>query len=152
MKDIQIIPIQTKDKNEIINIMKTLYEYFSPETIEFAEEKISNQSWLVAIKKNIIIWFISFEDIDKNKSKIYWMWVLPSYQGQWIGSILLKQTENLLQKQWIKEIELLTLDEHPDYPGYLFTRMFYKKHGFVIKRFYMEDDIKILTMIKTISK
>lgn len=148
MKDIQILPIQAKDNKVIIDIMNILSDYFSPETIEFAEEKIPNQSWFVAIKNNIIIWFITFENIDKEKSKIYWMGVLPSYQRQWIGGILLKNTEDILQKQWIKEIELLTLDEHPDYPGYIFTREFYKKHNFTVKSFYSEEDVKILTMTK----
>jgi len=124
MKDIQIVPMQTKDNKVIIDIMNILADYFSPETIEFAEEKIPNQVWFVAIKNNIIIWFITFENIDKYKAKVYRMGVLPSYQRQWIGGILLKHTENFLQKQWIKGIELLTLDEHPDYPGYLFTREF----------------------------
>lgn len=148
MRDIQILPIQEKDNKIIIEIMKILSDYFSPETIEFAEEKISNQSWFVSKDDNKILWFITFENIYKDKSKIYWMGVLPTHQRQWIGGILLKHTETLLQKQWIKEIELLTLDEHPDYPGYLFTREFYKKHGFALKSFYMEDDIKILTMTK----
>lgn len=150
MKDIKIVPMQAKDNKVIIEIMNILSDYFSPETIEFAEEKIPNQAWFVAIKKNTIIWFITFENVDKEKTKIYWMGVLPSYQRQWIGGILLKHTENLLQKKWIKEIELLTLDEHPDYPGYLFTREFYKKHGFVVKSFYMEEDVKLLTMTKEI--
>lgn len=150
MKNIQIVPIQKKNNKIIIDIMNNLSDYFSPETIEFAEEKIGDQLWFVATKDNIIIWFITFEVIEEFKAKIYWMWVLPSYQRQWIGSILLKYTENLLQKKWIKEIELLTLDEHPNYPGYLFTRNFYKKHDFIIKSFYMEEDIKLLTMSKQI--
>lgn len=150
MKDTQIVPMQTKDNKVIIDIMNILSDYFSPETIEFAEEKVPDQAWFVSIKNNIIVWFITFENIDKDKAKVYWMWVLPAYQRQWIGGILLKHTENLLQKEWIKEIELLTLDEHPDYPGYLFTREFYKKHGFTVKSFYMEDDVKLLTMTKEI--
>lgn len=150
MKNIQIVPMGIKDDKVIIEIMNILSDYFSPETIKFAEEKITDQSWFVAIKNDIIIWFITFENIDKYKSKIYWMGVLPSYQRQWIGGILLKYTENLLQKQWIKEIELLTLDEHLDYPGYVFTREFYKKHNFTVKSFYIEGDVKILTMTKTL--
>ena len=42
MDNIQIIPMQTKDDKVIIDIMNILSAYFSPETIEFAEEKVSH--------------------------------------------------------------------------------------------------------------
>lgn len=151
MKDIQIVPIQDKNNNSIIEIMNILSDYFSPETIEFAQEKIPTLQWFIAKKEEKIIWFIAFEIVNHTKSKIYWMGILPEHQHQWIGSILLRHTEDFLQKHKIKEIELLTLDEHPDYPGYLFTREFYKKHNFSVKSFYMEGDVKILTMTKKIS-
>lgn len=152
MQNIQILPIQDTDNKIIIEIMNNLSDYFSPETIEFAEEKIPALQWFVAKYQNNIIWFITFKKIKQFKVKIYWMGIIPSHQHQWIGSTLLQQTEKTLIEQWIKEIELLTLDEHPDYPGYLFTRNFYKKNGFEIKDFYMEEDIKILNMTKTIAK
>jgi ribosomal protein S18 acetylase RimI-like enzyme len=44
------------------------------------------------------------------------MGILPDYQHQGIGSHLLKYTEKHLQKQKKLSIELITLDEHPDYP------------------------------------
>ncbi|AHB41114.1 hypothetical protein P148_SR1C00001G0307 [candidate division SR1 bacterium RAAC1_SR1_1] len=148
MENIQVLPMQSKDKTIIIDIMQILSDYFSPETIEFAEEKILTLTGFVAKDKDIIVGFITFENISKSKAKIYWMGVLPSYRHQGIGSVLMKQTEALLSEQGIKKIELLTLDEHPDYPGYLFTRNFYKKHGFEIKDSYREEDVTILTMIK----
>lgn len=151
MQDIQIFPKQATDNKTIIEIMKFLSNYFSPETIEFAEEKIPSLAWFIARKEKIILWFIAFDVLEESRTKIYWMGVLPTYQRQLIWRILLKHTENLLQNQWIKEIELLTLDEHPDYPGYLFTREFYKKHWFEITDFEIQDDIKILTMTKAIS-
>lgn len=150
MVESKILKIQVNDNKTIIEIMNALSNYFSPETIEFAEEKIPNLMWFVAKHNNKIVWFISFEIIDKIRSKIYWMWILPEYQHQWIGSILIKKLEWVLIEKWVREIELLTLDEHPDYPGYLFTREFYKKHGFLISWSYIEDDVKILSMIKRI--
>lgn len=151
MDNIQIIPMQTKDDKVIIDIMNILSNYFSPETIEFAEEKVSHLTWFIAKDQDTIIWFITFEATTKNKAKIYWMGIVPEYQHQWIGGMLLQYAEDALLKQWIKEIELLTLDEHPDYPGYFFTREFYKKHDFVVTGFEMADDVKILTMTKIIS-
>ena len=145
-----LLPFTLDHIEHIITLMQELSAFFSKETIEYAQEKISTLQWFVAIQEHTLIWFILFEIIDQFKAKIYWMGVLPTYQHQWIGSILLKHTEDIVIPQWIKEIELLTLDEHKDYPGYAFTRNFYKKHGFEIKSSSMEEDVKILTMTKKI--
>ncbi len=148
MKDIQILPIQDKNNQIIIDIMNILSDYFSPETIEFAVEKLPSLLWFIAKYKDKVVWFITFETIGKSRAKIYWMGVLPEYQHQGIGSKLMNKAEIIMREQWTKNIELLTLDEHPDYPGYRLTREFYKKHGFEITDFEMQGDIKILTMTK----
>lgn len=151
-KTLDIRLIEKKDKLDVINIMKCLSDFFSPETIEYAEEIINNLWWFVAIEKNVIIWFIVYDIINKTSAKIYRMGVLPEFQNQWIWWNLLEHTEKALIERWIKEVNLLTLDEHPDYPWYKLTRKFYVKHNFVIVDSYVDEDVKILNMNKKLNK
>jgi hypothetical protein len=51
----------------------------------------------------------------------------------------------------IQTLELLTLDEHPDYPWYAFTKKFYHKHQFHTIESFEDEGVVILKMQKNLN-
>ncbi|MDR2190003.1 MAG: GNAT family N-acetyltransferase [Candidatus Peribacteria bacterium] len=100
----------------VIKMMENLSDFFSPETIDFAKKKLPKLYGFLAFEQERVWGFIVYECISLHHAKIYRMGVERSHQHQGIGSQLLQYTENALREQQITLLELLTLDEHPDYP------------------------------------
>jgi GNAT superfamily N-acetyltransferase len=96
------------------------------------------------------LWFIVYECLSTNHAKLYRMGVERTRQHQGIGSQLLWYAEKALRKQKILTLELLTLDEHPKYLWYTFTRKFYHKYGFEPIESFKDEDVIILKMQKNL--
>jgi ribosomal protein S18 acetylase RimI-like enzyme len=74
--------------------------------------------------------FITYKESNEDVIEITWLAVLPKYRNMGIGTKLVKQTlEDLKRKYKVCEVKTLA-ETHPD-PGYVKTRSFYKKLGFV---------------------
>lgn len=146
----EIRQMQLWDHNKIIVLMNQMSDFFSPETIEYAQEKTHELMWFVVYQGDNLLWFIIFGNTDKDSTKIYRMGVEKNHQGKWIGTALFMRCEQEAKKSGSKKIELLTLWDHRDYPWYVNTRKFYEKVWCTLESSYMDHDVEILTLTKKI--
>jgi len=142
--------ITQSDSKNILALMRQMPEFFSEETVEYAQEKIGKLTWFIVDEKQKVIWCIVFGKIKKDVAKIYWMAVDISSQGIWIGTSLFEIAEKELKQQNYKSLELITLWDHPDYPWYVKTRKFYEKMWCKQISSYLEHDIELLILSKNI--
>lgn len=136
------------DHKKIIALMQQMPDFFSPETIEYAEKSIAKLWGFVACIQKDIVWYIVFWKKGKTTTKIYWMGVEKNHQGKWIGAKLFARCEQEAKTTGSKKIELLTLWDHRDYPWYENTRKFYEKMWCKKTSSYMDHGIEILTLTK----
>ena len=136
------------DHKKIIALMQQMPDFFSQETIEYAEQSITKFWGFVAYMQKDVVGYIVFWKTGKTTTKIYWMWVEKKYQGKWIGVILFTKCEEEAKATGSKKIELLTLWEHPDYPWYENTRRFYEKRWCMLSKSCMAGDVELLTLTK----
>jgi GNAT superfamily N-acetyltransferase len=129
-------------------LMNEMPDFFSLETVEYAQEMLDSLQWFVAYEDENLLWFITFGKLKEESAKIYRMAVSKKFQAIWIGTQLFEQAEKELQSEKIATIELITLWDHPDYPGYANTRKFYEKMWCKKISSSMEDDIELLTLGK----
>jgi len=136
------------DHKKIIALMQQMPDFFSQETINYAEKSIAKLWGFVACMQKDIIGYIVFWKTGKTTTKIYRMWVIKNHQGKWIGAILFTRCEEESKATGSKRIELLTLWDHPNYPWYQNTRKFYEKRWCKITKSSMDEDIELLTLTK----
>ena len=136
------------DHKKIIALMQQMPDFFSPETIAYAEKSITKLWGFVACMQKNIIGYIVFWKKGKTTTKIYRMWVVKNYQGKWIGAALFTRCEKEAKSSGSKKIELLTLWDHHDYPWYQNTRKFYEKRWCILSKSCMDEDIELLTLTK----
>ena len=136
------------DHKKIIALMQQMPDFFSSETIEYAEQSIAKLWGFVACMQKDIVWYIVFWKKGKITTKIYRMWVQKNHQGKWIGATLFTKCEQESKSMGSKKIELITLWDHRDYQWYNNTRTFYKKMWCILSKSCMDEDIELLTLIK----
>jgi len=148
----EIRKMQWEDYDKIIVLMSQMPDFFSPETVEYAQEKINELQWFVVYENDLLLWFIVFWNTTEDTTKIYRMGVKKDYQGKWIGTTLFQKCEQEAKKSRSKKIELLTLWDHVDYPWYANTRKFYEKMWCILQSSYMDHDIEICTLTKKVTE
>ena len=132
--------------------MQQMPDFFSPETIAYAEKSIKKLWGFVACMQKDIVWYIVFWKKGKTTTKIYRMGVEKKHQGKSIGTTLFTRCEEEAKASGSKKIELITLWDHNDYPWYENTRRFYEKMWCTLKKSCMDEDVELLTLTKKISE
>jgi ribosomal protein S18 acetylase RimI-like enzyme len=134
------------DRNKILNIVRELSEWFTPEAIKQIEEDIIRYKILIE-DYQAISGFIIYE-ITNKKCYIKWMAVKRSEQGTGIGKKLIKKLIDLCKINKINKIETDTLAETENYEPYKLTRNFYHSMGFkdirIIKAGYSQGSDKLI--------
>ena len=146
-------PLTAADKPSIMALLGATPE-FEAEEIPVAEEVIDvyldcpGRDYLatVAVSSSKIIGYVCFGRTPLTLSTwdVYWMAVGLEYRGVGAGGMLLKDTEEQIQKAGGK----LALIETSSKPNYLNTRRFYIKKGYKrvsrIRDFYAPGDHRLI--------
>lgn len=140
LKDLDFILhlIETSFKNCIV---KTWGSWNIQEQRNIWEEKLHSEKTFEIIEENGKDIWLFYKNISEKNIDIEWLFLLPEFQGKWIGGHIINQ---LIQKS-IKESKSLSLQS---LKSNIKAIEFYKKIGFVIvneddKRYYFMYERKI---------
>lgn len=140
LKDLDFILhlIETSFKNCIV---KTWGKWNTQEQYSIWQEKLSSEKKFNIIQENEKDIWLFYKKSSKKNIDIEWLFLLPEFQGKWIGGHIINQ---LIQKS-IKESKSLSLQS---LKSNIKAIEFYKKIGFVIvneddKRYYFMYERKI---------
>jgi ribosomal protein S18 acetylase RimI-like enzyme len=117
------------DYTQMLEVAKSLPEWFTPKAIRKMEKDFVNHLGLVATHEDRVIGFLT-HTVNQHSAEITWMGILPEFQRKGIWKKLLDMLEDELRESGIRKIEVITLHDSVDYPPYEITRNFYRKHGF----------------------
>ena len=120
---------RSSDLSDVLEIARSLPEWFTPKGIRFMEADLQFQSGLVAVGDDRIIGFISFF-VNQGKAEIGWMGVRPDVQRSGVGRMLLAGLAQQVRSAQINEIYVHTLGDAVEYEPYRKTRAFYRGTGF----------------------
>jgi len=119
-----------EDRGQIMEIIKTLPKYFLPAYWPEIEDDVKNQPNISAYSDRNIVGFVDYKIHSPDLAEILWMAVSPNFQGQGLGSILMKEFLKQMKDKKIKAIELSTVASTDNFELYKGTRRFYEKYGF----------------------
>jgi len=147
--------INTEDIQNVSDILIST-NFFNQEEIKIACElveealkKWQEKSWynfLFADYENQTIAYSCFGKIDWTVCSydLYWIGTHNDFRWNWIGWLLLKETEKMISQKWTCNIYVETAGKEQYQP----TRKFYEKNWYtkeaVIKDFYADGDDKII--------
>ena len=103
-------------------------EYFKEPiiTIEELEESLEKMMFHEHRHKGIIVAVAALSVEDKDTGRIRWVYVLPEYQKQGIGTALVFHIERLAREMGLKKTRLVT-DNNEEW-----AIRFYKKLGYIL--------------------
>ena len=145
--------MMARDKSQVMVLLRATAE-FMPDEVIVAEEVIDTYlespgrdfQILVAEVSNTIAGYVCFglTPLTVSTWDIYWMAVAADKRGMGLGSGLLKNAEDKIQKAGGR----LALIETSSKPNYLNTRRFYLKKGYkkvsLIRDFYAPGDHRLI--------
>ena len=136
---ITIRKYEKSDFNQLMDIAKSLPEWFTKNGISHVQIDLRFQKGFVAVYESKIIGFLSFITIE-GEGQIGWMGILPEFQRQGIGNMLVSQLISELKEVGVKTLKVYTLGDSVEYEPYTKTRAFYRGMGFKdFKRFKQEN-------------
>jgi len=121
---------QTNQKKAALAIAQSLPNFFSKSGLMTLEKDLAEHELYGAFIDNDLLGFITLRKTDLAALEISWLAVLSNWQGQGIGSKLVKESLMAFATQGYKICYVKTLAETVVDPGYDKTRSFYKKLGF----------------------
>jgi len=90
---------KTIDKQSIINIAKQNPHYFNDAGINLIKKGLEGKPLLFgSFLNNKMVAFIVFKELNDQVVELVWMAVVPKYQDQSIGTLLVKEGIKLLPK------------------------------------------------------
>lgn len=127
---LQIRKAVSEDLDHLVEIVRSLPEYFLPEHLGDIEADIRKDENLAAEIDNKVMGFINYRVASSDLAEIQWMAISPKVQSKGIGSDLMTEFITQMQNQGIKVIELSTIASSDNFEPYKRTRKFYEKFGF----------------------
>lgn len=121
--------ITTMDKHHILEIAKSLPQFFTKKGVEFIDTDLHSQNGFIYRMDEKSVGFIMYFS-NQGVAEIGWMGVKPEFQGKGIGKQLLDHLKKVLIKNRCSSLIVKTLDESVDYKPYEQTRAFYLGNGF----------------------
>jgi ribosomal protein S18 acetylase RimI-like enzyme len=113
-----------------LEIARSLPEFFTDLGLEKLKQDLRSHELTGACVDEKPVGFIALRQADVAAIEVSWLAVLDEYQGQGIGSQLLRESLGEAAKNGYAVCYLKTLAETVRDEGYEKTRSFYKKHGF----------------------
>src|SRR4030042_6328864 len=110
MDGIMIRKYVTNDFEQLIEIAKTLPEWFTAGGIKHMSIDLRFQHGFVALNGSRIVGFLSFF-VNESVAQIGWMGVLSEFHNQGIGKKLIGRLILKLKKVGIQELRVSTLGE-----------------------------------------
>lgn len=143
------------EKNKItLDILNCLPQWFSPPEDIQKKAKIHRDLPLYAVMtKDKIIGFIALKIHNPYTVEIYTLAILQEYHKKGIGKDLIKVCEHDYKVKGYQFLTVKTLDESAAYEPYDYTRLFYKKYGFIpleVFHTYWDKDNPCLFLLKCI--
>jgi GNAT superfamily N-acetyltransferase len=129
MDGIMIRKYVTTDFEQLIEIAKTLPEWFTAGGIKHMSIDLRFQHGFVALNDSRIVGFLSFF-VNESVAQIGWIGVLSEFHHKGIGRKLVGRLISELKKVGIRELRVNTLGDSVEYEPYARTRAFYRKVGF----------------------
>lgn len=126
----ELIIKETSEKQKAFEIASSLTNSFDERGLTSIRKDLENQKLFGAFLGDRMVGFILYKQLNPEAVELAWMGILKEHRGKGIGTKMVLKSLRLLDKNY-KICEVKTLAEnHPD-PGYLKTREFYKKLGFI---------------------
>jgi L-aminopeptidase/D-esterase-like protein len=124
-----------EDVEALIEIVRTLPEWFTPNSIE-AEitPDLLNEAGLVAQVDGEPVGFVSWGEPEIHKEpgvvELCWIGVHRNWRGKGVGKALVRVMEEKLRQAGTSAVELWTVADSEFYPPYADTRTFYRAMGY----------------------
>lgn len=127
--NMDIVKANEQEKEEALEIAKSLKEWFTDEGIKNLEIDFDNNTVIVAKDNNQVIGFTCYTTYC-GKLLLIWMGVKKDQWRNGIGTKLLEHLISEAKSLGLYYIETETLPEEVEYEPYKITRSFYYKNGF----------------------
>lgn len=118
-----------KDIKSVIEIAKSLPQFFTNKGLDYMSADFHSQKGFVYRIDDKIVGFITYYS-NQGVAEIGWIGVLPEFQKRGIGTSLILRLKDELKTMKCSSLLVKTLDESVDYEPYDKTRSFYFKNNF----------------------
>jgi ribosomal protein S18 acetylase RimI-like enzyme len=120
----------SRDSEGALKIAEKLHgSYFDDKGIKDIKKEIKKEFY-GAFNNDKMVGFITFKEVNIQVIELTWLAIDPDYQNKGIGTRLVTHSLQKLSRKY-KACEVKTLSEDDPDEGYLKTRNFYKKLGFI---------------------
>jgi ribosomal protein S18 acetylase RimI-like enzyme len=123
----------------VLEVAKTLPEWFSKRGLRHLSVDVQHQAGLVAHMAGGVCGFLTYY-IYEAEAHIGWMGVHSSAHRTGIGKALIERFQQELMALGIRSMVVDTLGDGVDYPPYAITRAFYRSVGFEDHACIKQDD------------
>lgn len=120
----------TTEYEDALQIAQSLPDYFTPAGLTAIENAVKTERLFGAYLDRQMIGFATCKALNPQAVELTWMGVLPAYQGQGVGTQLVKAILAMLPSECTL-CEVKTLAPTVGDEGYRRTRSFYRKLGFI---------------------
>jgi ribosomal protein S18 acetylase RimI-like enzyme len=150
-KPFHIRSMTPADKESILDLARSLVEFFPEDVIPMIETSLGKHPALVGFLGDEIIGFLVYASRESETSEIMWMGIKEDYHGLGLGSMILETLERLLERKGINKLIASTLAYTVKYKPFEKVRAFYYHRGFKslgIQQNYYEDGFDRLILLK----
>lgn len=120
-----------EDASSLVNIARTLPEWFNADGLARMERDLATHEGLVTLERDDPIAFATYAPAEEaGVVEMTWLAVKRERHDRGVGSALCYALESLLRKSGCRAIVVSTLSESIPYPPYEATRRFYLRRGY----------------------
>lgn len=124
-------PKRIDDSRAIVEVAKSLPEWFNREGIAQITAEVPQQVGAVVEVEGTVVAFVTWKTLDLDGAgEIAWIGVHPAHHRRGFGNRLLSAAEEGLRASGVSEVFVETLGEGVEYEPYDRTRAFYRSAGF----------------------
>jgi ribosomal protein S18 acetylase RimI-like enzyme len=141
------------DIPRVVSLLASLKEFFPEDAIAMVEFSLREHEAIVGTLDDEIVSFLAYAFRDKNTAEILWMGVKEEYHGLGLGTMMLENLEQILERKGIKQIVTSTLSYTVGYKPFDKVRAFFYHRGFKalgIQANYYQEGADRLVLIKQI--
>lgn len=131
MIPIRIRPAQGSDRGRMLDLARTLDEWFNDEGLVRMERDLDQHGGFVAVDGDRLVGFITWRRIDSANADLSWLAVAREQHRKGVGTMLLRALMDRLRSDGVGRLEVSTVADSLDYAPYSQTRAFYRARGFV---------------------
>lgn len=125
-----IIIKKSTETKKAYQIAQQLPHYFNEKGLSSIQQAVAAQQLFGAYRDEEMVGFITYQEVNPEVIEITWMAVAPNVQDQGVGSKLLLESLQQLDREYVV-CQVKTLSEIDPDPEYARTRAFYRQLGFI---------------------